>query len=150
MSRCENTILTNMCMVYDSDRVLVQDRLDPRWRGITFPGGHVEKGESFTDSVVREVFEETGLIIEKPRMCGIKSWYTKENARYIVLLYKTDKFSGEIKSSEEGEVFWLDLKDLSKMKLAKDFEDMLKIFTDDDLSEFYYYEENGEWKYSLK
>ncbi len=150
MDRSEKVILTNMCMVYDGGRVLVQHRVKPGWTGIAFPGGHVEKGESFTDSVVREVFEETGLKIENPRICGIKSWYTKENARYIVLLYKTDKFSGEIKSSEEGEVFWLDLKDLSKMKLAKDFEDMLKIFTDDDLSEFYYYEENNEWKYSLK
>lgn len=150
MSRTESVILTNMCMVYDGDKVLVQDRLDPRWGGITFPGGHVEKGESFTDAVIREVLEETGLIIEKPRMCGIKSWYTKEGDRYIVLFYKTDKFAGDVKSSEEGEVFWADLKNLPKMKLAKDFEDMLKVFLEDDLCEFYYYEEDGIWKYKVK
>lgn len=150
MSRCENVILTNMCMVYDKNKVLVQDRFDPNWGGITFPGGHIEKGESFTDAVIREVKEETGLTIKKPKMCGIKSWYTKEGDRYIVLFYKTDKFKGELKSSDEGEVFWVNSDKLPEMNLAKDFEGMLKVFLDDDLNEFCYYEENGEWKYELK
>ena len=83
-------------------------------------------------------------------MCGIKSWYTNDNSRYIILFYKTDKFSGTLQSSSEGEVFWADVKDVPKMKLAYGFDDMLKVFTDDDLSEFYYYTENGEWKHKLK
>jgi 8-oxo-dGTP diphosphatase len=41
------------------------------WPGVAFPGGHVEKGESFTDTVIREVQEETGLTISSPRLCGI-------------------------------------------------------------------------------
>lgn len=40
----EKTILTNMCMVYDGERILVQERVKDDWSGITFPGGHVEKG----------------------------------------------------------------------------------------------------------
>ena len=57
MDRSEKTVLTNMCMIYDDDgNVLVQDRRDSDWGGITFPGGHVEKGESFTDAVIREVY----------------------------------------------------------------------------------------------
>ncbi len=147
----ETVILTNMCMIFDGTKVLVQDRVDPNWSGITFPGGHVEKGESFTDAVIREVFEETGLKIVSPRPCGIKSWYRKDGTRYIVLFYKTDKFSGELKSSAEGEVFWTELEELPKLRLAKDMGDMLKVFTDDSLSEFYYYPtENGEWDYILK
>ena len=147
----ETVILTNMCMVYDGTKVLVQDRVDPKWSGITFPGGHVEKGESFTDAVIREVFEETGLTISSPKPCGIKSWYRNDGTRYIVLFYKTDKFSGELKSSAEGEVFWTELEELPKLGLAKDMDDMLKVFMDENLSEFYYYpNENGEWKYILK
>ena len=47
-----------MCMVYDdAGNVLVQDKVDKKWSGLTFPGGHIEKGESFVDSVIREVYE---------------------------------------------------------------------------------------------
>jgi 8-oxo-dGTP pyrophosphatase MutT (NUDIX family) len=64
MKRTENVILTNMVMVYDdAGNVLVEDRVDPGWRGVAFPGGHVEKGEPFVDAAIREVYEETGVQI---------------------------------------------------------------------------------------
>ena len=53
----ETVEFTNLCMVRDSDRVLVMDRKKEDWPGITFPGGHVEAGESFTEAVIREVKE---------------------------------------------------------------------------------------------
>ena len=78
MERSENVILTNMCMVYDGNKVLVQekilrgDRKKDCSKGIIFPGGHVERHELIVDSVIREIYEETGLTIENPRLCGIK------------------------------------------------------------------------------
>lgn len=45
MGRKETVELTNMCMVEDGKgNVLVQNRLDPNWPGIVYPGGHVEAG----------------------------------------------------------------------------------------------------------
>ena len=41
MARTEEVIMTNMCMVFDGSRVLVQDKVDDDYRGIMFPGGHV-------------------------------------------------------------------------------------------------------------
>ena len=65
MGRKEMVELTNMCMVEDGrGNVLVQNRLDPNWSGIVYPGGHVDAGESITASVIREIREETGLTIE--------------------------------------------------------------------------------------
>lgn len=139
-----------MCMVYQDNRVLVLDKIDGQWNGITFPGGHVEKEESFADAVVREVYEETGLTISSPQLCGIKDWTEQDGSRYIVLLYKTNKFEGMLKASDEGEVYWMELEELSKMQLSIDFLDMLKVFLDDNLSEFYYYFQDGKWQKTLK
>lgn len=107
MERCEKVILTNMCMVYDKDgNILVQDKKNKNWGGVTFPGGHIEHNENFNDSVIREVKEETGLDIKQPKLCGIKHWTWSKRKRYIVLLYKTNDFSGNLHSSDEGEVFF--------------------------------------------
>ena len=150
MSRSEPAIFTNLCMIYDHDgNILVQDRRDPDWPGICFPGGHVEPGESFVESVIREVWEETGLTIENPILCGTKQFQTEDNERYVVFFYKTNRFSGELKSSDEGEVFWIHPEALSKYTLVEDFMDMVRVFREDDLNEFYYYKENGDWGLKL-
>ena len=134
-------------MVYDGDRILVQDRTDPDWSGITFPGGHIEPKESFVDSVTREVKEETGLDIANVKLCGVKQFTHREGKyRYIVFFYKTDTYSGDIKSSEEGKVFWIDKNKLKDYTLADGFEGMFEIFDNDDLSENYWRFENGEWR----
>ena len=146
----EKVIFTNMCMVYDGDKVVAQIR-KKNWVGIAFPGGHVEHGESFTDSVIREVYEETGLKIESPILCGIDNWMCDDGSRYVILLYKTNKFTGELRSSDEGEVFWTTLENFKTLELSKTMLDMLDVFFNDDLSEFcWYLDENNEWKFTLK
>ena len=146
MARKEDCILTAMCMVYDGDRILVQDRLDPQWPGITFPGGHVEPGESFVESAIREVREETGLEIWDVRLCGVKQWTQRDgDYRYIVFFFKTDRFSGTLRNSEEGKVFWIHKKDLSNYVLADGFDKMFPVFDDDHLSENYHWFADGQW-----
>ena len=150
MSRSEQAIFTNLCMVYDhAGNILVEDRRDPDWPGLCFPGGHVEPGESFVESVIREVREETGLTIENPKLCGTKQFQTKKGERYVVFFYKTNRFSGDLKSSDEGDVFWISKADLPNYTLCDDFPDMIRVFEEDDLSEFYYYTEDGDWKLKL-
>ena len=89
MAREEKCILTNMCMIYDGSRILVQDRKDPSQPGITFPG--------------------------------------------------------ELMSSDEGEVFWIERENLSKYVQVDGFEHMLEIFENDDLSENYWWSEDGKF-----
>lgn len=144
MSREESAIFTSMCMIYDgAGNLVVMDRKDPKWPGLAFPGGHVERTESFSLSVIREVKEETGLDIEAPLLCGIKQFQTLEGARYVVLLFKTNRFKGTLASSGEGEVFWIPRDKLTNHALANGFEDMLRIFESNTLSELYYYKDAG-------
>ena len=146
MKKTEKAIFTNMCMIYDDmGNILVEERVKSDWRGIAFPGGHVEAGEAFTESVVREIKEETGLDIFSPILCGVKQFYTDEGERYVVFLYKTNRFYGTLSSSAEGSVFWIKREELENYTLAPDFADLVKVFEKDDISEFFCYEEDGRY-----
>ena len=150
MSRSEAAIFTNMCMISDGNgNILVQDRKNPDWPGITFPGGHVKPGESFTASVIREIFEETGLTVGNPVLCGVKQFQTTKDERYVVFLYRADKFSGALRSSDEGAVFWIPRQRLTDYPLAPDFLDMVRVFEEPSLSEFYYSKNNENWDIQL-
>ena len=106
-------------------------------------------GESFTDAVIREVKEETDLDIYSPKLCGIKDWVENE-CRYVVLFYKTNRFDGTLQSSNEGEVWWADMEQLPSLQLSLDMLDMIRVFQEDGLSEFFYRQDGDQWVYDLK
>lgn len=147
MSRKSEIELTNMCLICDGNKVLVQEKVGTK--GLVFPGGHVEEGESLLESVVREMKEETGLTIENPKVCGFKDWIQEDGTRYIVLLYKTHKFTGELKSSDEGRVFWIDRADINSANLIWNMKELLEIFDTDLYSEFFFKIKDGKYKGKL-
>ena len=111
MSRSQATILTNMCLIEDDHGNIVMQIRDPKgysWSGAALPGGHIEAHEGLVESVIREVKEETGLTIKNPKLVGMKHWYARQmTRRYLVFLYRTSDFEGDIHSTEEGEVRWV-------------------------------------------
>lgn len=141
----EKVKLTNICLIYDGNKILVQNRTKKDWPGLTFPGGHVKKDENFIEAVKREVKEETGLNIKNPILCGIEEFKTDTEDRYIMLYYKTNKFSGKLKSSKEGEVFWIDKNDLDKYKLSLDLKRIYRVMNDDNLNGIVYYKKDNKW-----
>lgn len=146
----EQVEFTTLCMVTDENgNVLVQRREYGAWQGIAFPGGHVEPGESFLCSAVREIEEETGYILDDPLLCGIKQFQKDDGSRYVIFLYRASRFHGTLNSSEEGDVFWVKRDELPKLLLAKDLLATLPLFEDDKTSEFYYYKEQDKWKYRI-
>lgn len=143
MERQDKVILTNMCMIYDNDgNVLVEEKVGKNYKGLIFPGGHVEERESITDSMIREIKEETGLTISNLEFCGIKDWVEHDGSRYMVFLYRTNVFSGNLISSTEGDVFWMPLNKLTKKETLWHLNLMLDIFTKNGSTELYF-DRNG-------
>ena len=149
-----NTTLCDMCMIEDTatGRVLVQHRLPKAtnpWCRLTFPGGHVEAGESITASTVREIREETGLTVSALRMCGVVEWETigertagspaevEANSKYIVFMFRTSTYSGELKSSAEGRMEWMTLDEMRQGGLAPHMEEYIRVMVDESVPQAY-------------
>ena len=149
MERTEKVILTNMCMIQNGSKVLVEDKVSKWASGIIFPGGHVEEHEPVVDSVIREMKEETGLTISDPCLCGIKEWINEDGSRYIVFLFKADKFSGELVSSDEGRVFWAEKSEVLKMNWIWHLDCILRVMDETSPAELYL-DSADDWKTVLK
>ena len=134
-----NVETVNMVMVYDGDSVVVLDR-KKSWPGLTFPGGHVEPGESFYESAVREVREETGLTVEDLVPCGVVHWASKDGKRYVEFLYKTCRYGGTLKDgTDEGDVFWMKKDALLRSdKKSPNFKYYLPMFFENKYSEMFF------------
>lgn len=154
MRTSSQTTLFNMCMIIDKEKnkVLIQDKINSDWTGITFPGGKTEYGESIVGSTIREVKEETGLVISDLKNSGMIHWYNKDNHnRWIIYLFKTEVFQGElIEETKEGKVFWIPIEELANQKLAPNMETYLKLFFNDNLHEaFATWSDNHESDFEL-
>ena len=151
MSKLE---LTNMVMIQDSatGKVLVQNRIKS-WKGLSFPGGHVENHESFVDSAVREIKEETGLTVRDLKYCGVIHWLnSKTFDRYIVFLYKTKDYTGTLLTEcDEGENFWITIEELRNTPSENDMPKYLPMFLDDRYSEaFGLWNDEESWDIEYK
>ena len=152
MGRTYPIELTNMCMLQrDDGRVLVQNRRDPNWGGLTFPGGHVEPGESLVDSVIREMQEETGLTVRNPKLVGTKSWMQKDGSgRYLVLLYQATEYEGRLCSSDEGEISWMTLEEMRAGRMVEGMELYFDVYFGKEHCEIWYDLRGNDWDLMLK
>lgn len=69
----------------------------------SIPGGHLEKGETFEEAAIKEVFEETGLRIKNPRVFSVTNNLRTnkyENKHYISVNLFTNEFDGELEVKE--------------------------------------------------
>lgn len=153
----ESIKLMNMCKIVNpkTKQVLVQERIKS-WQGIAFPGGKIELGESIVPSVKREVYEETGLKLNKLRICGIKDWYDKKTKeRQLIILFISNDFEGElISETTEGKVYWIEEDELKNKNLAYDFDKLLEVFNNEEINEMIYddnenLDENLRWNLEL-
>ena len=84
------------------------DMSEGKWIGV---GGHVEKGETIDDAVVREVYEETGLTVHSLK-CDGEVLFINNDYKEMMYVYEISDFTGELKDCNEGERAWIDIDEM--------------------------------------
>lgn len=115
-------------LIHDAGRILLcrLSREIPEWEGCwTLPGGGLEFGESPDVAVVREVEEETGLIIRPEGIAGINNLFIKrdyEEFQGIRIIYNVTVVGGELRHEASGTTDrceWHQLDQLSELKIVE-------------------------------
>jgi 8-oxo-dGTP diphosphatase len=110
--------------------LLIKRKNDPFKGKWALPGGYVEYGEKVEDTVVREVFEETGLKTKIHNLIGIYSDPDRDpRGHTITVAYLLNIISGELRSNDDAiDVKFFSLKNLPKLSFDHDIiiEDALR------------------------
>ena len=75
-----------------------------KWNGL---GGKFEAGETPEECVIREVYEESGLSIAYPKLCGLISFPNFMGNDWYVFVFTAAEFRGELIESPEGNLEWI-------------------------------------------
>ena len=126
---------TSLCYIERDSKYLMLHRVKKendenhdKWIGI---GGKFEYGESPEDCMLREMLEETGLTAESWRYRGIVTFVSNEWGTEYMHLFTCDKFSGSIKSCDEGELEWIEKERLLALPIWEGDKIFLRLLDED-------------------
>lgn len=115
--------LTTLCYIEKDDQYLMLHRISKKkdinkdkWIGV---GGHFEEGESPEECLLREVEEETGLVLTAYRFRGIITFCYEDYPTEYMCLYTADEFRGTLKECNEGKLEWVDKDKIGDLNLWK-------------------------------
>jgi ADP-ribose pyrophosphatase YjhB (NUDIX family) len=120
-------IATGVVFSYDGGILLAQRAIHPGYGKWVFPGGYVDRGETLEAAALREVREESGLVVRLTRLLGA---YSFPDNPVIVLAYAGDVTGGTLKIDEESlavrsfppaEIPWGQLAFPSTVQALKDY-----------------------------
>ena len=104
--------ISTLCYIKQNNQTLMLHRIKKendihknKWNGL---GGKLEPGESPEECVKREVFEESGLIIESPNLHGVITFPKFDGIDdWIVFVYTANNFEGNLIECDEGKLDWV-------------------------------------------
>lgn len=99
-----------------------------KWIGV---GGKFDLRESPEECLLREVYEETGLTLLDYRLRGIITFVSDEWGTEYMFLYTADRFEGELKDCNEGELRWIPKNEVMDLNLWQGDRAFLKLLAED-------------------
>ena len=104
-------ILATLCYIQHAGQTLMIHRVKRandihlgKWNGL---GGKFNPGESPEECVIREVREESGLMLRQPRLRGLLIFPGFKGNDWYVFVFTASEFSGQLKENEEGFLSWI-------------------------------------------
>ncbi len=114
-------ILATLCYVQQNGYTLMVHRNKKRddihagkWNGL---GGKLEPGETPEECVLREVYEESGLRLKRPRLRGLLIFLAFGGDDWYVFVFTATEFTGSLTESPEGDLRWIPDTELATLPL---------------------------------
>lgn len=108
--------MTTLCYIEQEGKYLMLHRVKKhhdinagKWIGV---GGHVENGETPEECLLREVKEETGLVLTAYRLRGLVTFLSDVCEPELMCVFTADAFDGEMIECDEGELAWVEKSDV--------------------------------------
>ncbi|PSN88624.1 hypothetical protein B9P99_05810, partial [Candidatus Marsarchaeota G1 archaeon OSP_B] len=101
-------IEATLCYIISEDKVLLQKKRkglfgEGKWNA---PGGKLENGETAEQCAIREVYEETGLMVKHLQFVGNLYFFVEQYLDQVVYVFKANEFEGSVTQGDEGELKW--------------------------------------------
>ena len=131
-------INSTLCYIEQDGKYLMLHRTmkqndvnEDKWIGV---GGRIEDKESPNECVLREVKEETGVTLTDYKYRGVVTFVSDKWDTEYMHLFTATGFEGEIAydACDEGELMWVDKKDIENLNLWEGDKVFLRLLEDKD------------------
>lgn len=138
--RCEGGFvlmkITTLCYIENNDCYLMLHRTKKKkdvnkdkWIGV---GGHAEGNETPQECLIREVKEETGLLLTSYKFRGLITFISDEYEAEMMCLFTADGYTGELITCDEGELEWVKKSDVPQLPTWEGDAQFLKLLLEDE------------------
>jgi 8-oxo-dGTP diphosphatase len=114
--------LATLCYIRHHGKTLMVHRIKKendihmgKWNGL---GGKLEPGETPEECAVREVFEESGLVVRQLCLKGLLTFPGFSNDEdWYAFVFVINEFEGQLVESPEGVLHWVDDEEILNLNL---------------------------------